>query len=154
MFLEAVLWLAAAIGWLSLMVRIGTLRPRTALQALKQNRAAIALLLNFALATALCWSEVPFNFWLWVLIDLAAALAIFNDDMTREEIAINLLFPVAWAAYLIGGEVREWGAAAVVLAQFLLVGLYGEAATSARALWAAHRPSRHADLMVRVAYAV
>lgn len=154
MLLEAVLWSAAAIGWLSLMANIGARRPRGAWEALRQNRAAVALLLNFALATTLCWSGVPFNFWLWVLIDVATALAIFNPDMRREEIAINLLFPVGWIAYLIGGEVREWGAAAVVVAQFMLVGVYGEVATKAQSLWAGCRLWRHADLMVGVAYAV
>lgn len=148
MLIELVLMLAAGVGWASLIGNLAARRPRSVVDALKQNRTTLALLVNFAISTGLCWADVPFNFWFWVLIDVAAGLAILNEDNTRDEIAILILYPVAWACYAIGGDVRLYGSSAVVVAQFLLTSPRQEMIAQVRRLFHYLRPPDRADLIV------
>jgi hypothetical protein len=103
--LAVVFWLAVACGCVS---------------ALTGNRTAWALLASVGLCFGFGYAEVPFNFVVWVLIDLAVALTIIRPTMTKADCVILALFIPAWCFYLLPPDTRFWGSFVVVVAQLVL----------------------------------
>lgn len=103
---EAGLWIAAGIGFVSLLMG---------------QRTAIPLLASFGLSAFLCWKQVHFYPEVWVAIDIAVILAIVAiTELRRSEWLIIYLFAAAWIGYAFPPEIRFWTSWAVVIAQFLL----------------------------------
>lgn len=73
---------------------------------------AAALLASNAFTFALCRAGVPFNFVLWVVVDLVVILIVIRPEMTRRDLVILALFAPIWALYLLR---PEWWAQAVIL---------------------------------------
>lgn len=103
---EAGLWIAAGIGFLSLLLG---------------SRTAIPLLASFGLVAALCYSGVRFEPAVWLLIDFAVILCIVsNPKMNQADLIILCLFFPAWVAYWLPADMRAallWG---VIVGQFVL----------------------------------
>lgn len=87
---------------------------------LTRNWTAGALLASFAFSMALCRSGVPFNFVLWVVIDLVVILFVIRKDMSRRDLTIIALFAPAWTLYLFQPLMWSQAVAALVAAQMLL----------------------------------
>ncbi len=112
------LWVASAIAVMGVAAR-----PR--------NRTPWALLAGVVLCKALDHYGVEFNFLFWWLIDVLVISIIVPIDagfnirravrhMSRADMSIVLLFPVAWLVYLTPDPWRFYGSTAVVIAQLLL----------------------------------
>lgn len=133
LLLGAAMWLASGIGLAALVAG---------------NRTAAPLLASFLLASALCWAGVPFNFFFWLVIDVAVILVIARPEMTRADIWIVLLFAPAWALYLMPESPwMWWGTGAVVIAQFMLTVPYARLAAAVKARWRRRRAPRRRDLL-------
>ena len=63
---------------------------------------------------------VPFNFVVWMLIDLAVVAVIIRPAMTAADCIVIALFIPAWCFYLLPAETRFAGSFAVVVAQLVL----------------------------------
>ena len=100
-----VFWLAVACGVAS---------------AATGNRTAWALLASVGLCFAFDYARVPFNFVLWLLIDLGVVLVIIRPRMTKTDCVILALFIPAWCFYLLPPDTRFWGSFVVVVAQLAL----------------------------------
>lgn len=85
-----------------------------------RNMTAAALLATNAFTIGLDRLGVPFNFVLWIVVDLAAILCIMHPTMTRRDVAVIALFGPAWVLYLVQGEWPTNATKAVVSAQMLL----------------------------------
>lgn len=105
MTLAVVFWLAVACAVVS---------------AATRNRTAWALLASVGLCFALDYLGAPFNFVLWMLIDLAVVLVIIRPTMTKTDCVIIALFIPAWCFYLLPADTRFWGSFVVVVAQLVL----------------------------------
>jgi hypothetical protein len=103
--LAVVFWLAFACGVVS---------------AITGNRTAWALLASVGLCFAFDYAQVPFNFVVWTLIDLAVVGAIIRPKMTAADCVIIALFVPAWCFYLLPADTRFWGSFVVVVAQLVL----------------------------------
>ena len=91
------------------------------------NRTAWPLLASVGTAILLEQMGVPFNPWLWMLIDFMVLLAIMVmvlQDMLRfddSDAIIVGLFPIAWIFYAFDDHpILRYGTLAVVATQFLL----------------------------------
>jgi hypothetical protein len=102
--LQVVFWLAVACGVIS---------------AATGNRTAWVLLASVGLCFAFGELRIPFNFIIWVLIDLAVILAIIRPTMTKADCIILALFVPAWCFYLLPPDPRFWGSFVVVVAQLV-----------------------------------
>lgn len=78
--------------------------------AVARNLTAIALLASFAFSEALCKLGVPFNFVLWVVIDLLVIICIIRPDMRHRELVVLALFLPIWALYIAW---PQWGPQAI-----------------------------------------
>jgi hypothetical protein len=85
------------------------------------NRTAWALLASVGMCLGLEHFAVPFNFFLWLLIDLAVILIIIRPEMTVADVVVLALFIPAWVSYLLPPEPRFGVSMAVVIAQLALV---------------------------------
>lgn len=103
--IEVVFWLAVACAVLGAMAR---------------NRTAIALLGSVMVCMAMNYAQVPFNFVVWMLIDLVIVLVIIHPKMTKVDCVILALFIPAWCFYLLPADTRFWGTFVVVVAQLTL----------------------------------
>jgi hypothetical protein len=103
--LAVVFWLAVACGVVS---------------ASTGNRTAWALLASVGLCFAFDHFGVPFNFVVWMLIDLAVVAVIIRPTMTAVDCIVIALFIPAWCFYLLPAETRFAGSFAVVVAQLVL----------------------------------
>jgi hypothetical protein len=80
--------------------------------AVTRNPTALALLGSNAFTIALCKLDVPFNFVLWVMVDLVVVLLVMRPTMTRIDVAILALFGPIWVLYIVQ---PDWWAQAVIL---------------------------------------
>jgi hypothetical protein len=119
---EVLFWLAVACGVVS---------------ASTGNRTAWALLASVALCLGLDSAGVPFNFVLWLLIDLVVILVIIRPTMTVADCVILALFIPAWVGYLLPDAQRFQIGFVVVVAQLLLT---FPAETVRRALTSFYKP--------------
>lgn len=103
--LQVIFWLSVACGVLG---------------ATTGNRTAFALLASVLICLAMNYGEVPFNFVVWMLIDLVIVLAIIHPKMTKVDCVILALFIPAWCFYLLPADTRFWGTFVVVVAQLTL----------------------------------
>jgi hypothetical protein len=103
--IQVVFWLAVACAVLG---------------ALTRNRTAVMLLASALLCLGMNYVQVPFNFVVWMLIDLAVVSGIIHYKMTRTDCVIIALFIPAWCFYLLPAETRFWGTFVVVVAQLAL----------------------------------
>lgn len=103
--MQVAFWIAVACGVLG---------------AVTGNRTAWILLASVGLCLALDRYQVPFNFVLWLLIDLVVILAILRPDLTKADCVVLALFVPAWVFYLMPPDTRFTGSFAVVVAQLLL----------------------------------
>jgi len=88
--------------------------------ALKGNRTAWALLASTAFTATITVAGVPFNPFVWALIDLAVVVAILHPRMTVCDVGVAVLFIPVWCLYM---ERPTWISPAVTLIvslQFLL----------------------------------
>lgn len=88
--------------------------------ALTRNLTATVLLGSFVFSTALCRLDVPFNFVLWITIDLVAILIVMRPHMTGRDVAVIAMFGPAWVLYLT--QPSWWGHAVnlIVASQMFL----------------------------------
>lgn len=85
------------------------------------NRTARPLIASAGLTSALTLLGVPFNFGLWLSIDVAVIHAIERTSKVREaEQAIFALFPPAWVLYHLQPPGWNDAVAVIVALQFLL----------------------------------
>ena len=102
------------------------------LGAVTRSRTAMALLGSVAACLVMDYAQVPFDFVTWVLIDLLVIAIIipyeFGDSvktvirrMSKNDIWVVLLFPVAWVAYLTYDPWRYYGSMLVVISQLFLM---------------------------------
>lgn len=83
--------------------------------------AARPLIASVGLVCALTLLGVPFDFGLWVSIDVAAICIIEAlGRVGKKERAIMALFPVAWVLYHLQPPWWRDGVSLIVTAQFLL----------------------------------
>jgi hypothetical protein len=75
--------------------------------ALARDPAAAALLGSNAFTYALCLLGVPFNFVLWVVVDLMAMLFIIRRDMSRRDLVVLALYLPIWPCYFEWNEVTS-----------------------------------------------
>lgn len=88
--------------------------------SLARNVTAAALLGSLVFSLGLIAVGVPFNFLLWMGIDVVVILFIVRPDMKRRDLVILALFLPVWAIYL---TMPAWCAEAIktiVAAQMLL----------------------------------
>lgn len=102
---QIVFWLALACGVVS---------------AATGNRTAWALLASVGLCFGFEYFAIPFNFVVWMLIDLAVVAAIIRPAMTAADCVILALFIPAWCFYLLPPDTRFVGSFVVVVAQLAL----------------------------------
>lgn len=87
----------------------------------KGNRAARPLIASAALSCILALLGVPFDFGLWLSIDVAVIYAIERTARVKEaEQAIFALFPPAWVLYHLQPTGWREAVAVIVALQFLL----------------------------------
>ncbi len=85
------------------------------------RRAARPLIASAALVSALSLAGVPFDFRLWLSIDVAVICAIeLCGPVGKSERAIMALFPVAWVFYQVQPPWWNDAVTLIVSAQFLL----------------------------------
>lgn len=85
------------------------------------NRAAWALLGSTMLTSALILARVPFDFGLWLLIDVAVIVAIESGPVRKQERAVIALFAPAWVLYHLMPPWADKAITLIVAAQFFLV---------------------------------
>lgn len=103
------------IDWL---LAIATLAALTG--SLARNVTAAALLGSLVFSLGLIAVGVPFNFLLWMGIDVVVIAFVIRHDMRRRDLAILALFLPTWALYL---TIPPWwveAIKAIVAAQMLL----------------------------------
>ncbi len=88
--------------------------------ALMWDRTAWALLVGHSLAQALIDRGVPFEWTLWLPIDLCILAAIARSNMKLVDVLIVGLFPLAWIGYEMDGWAGYYLVLAVVELQLLL----------------------------------
>jgi hypothetical protein len=103
--IQIVFWLAVAFAVLG---------------AATRNRTAMALLASVAVCIALSYAQVPFNFVVWMLLDLVIVLVIIHPKMTKTDCVILALFIPAWCFYLLPADTRFWGTFVIVVVQMAL----------------------------------
>lgn len=130
--MQAAFWIAVACG---------------AISALTGNRTAWALLASVAMCIGLDHFAVPFNFVLWILIDLVVILFIIRPTMTATDCVILALFVPAWVFYLLPPEPRFLGGFVVVVMQLLLT-FPADVICGAVSRYRAERPDDPFDKMV------
>lgn len=112
------------------------------------RRSSIQLLASAVLAISLGVLAVPFNFYFWLMIDLAVIIAIWHEDMSYRDMAIVVLFVPGWVNYaLTGSEPYFWISWGIVMAQFCLT-LPLERAKQRMSRWVAKLKGDHFDLLV------
>lgn len=130
--LTVIFWLAVACGLAG---------------ALARNRTAYALLASIAVCLVMEHYAVPFNFVLWVLIDLVVVLVIIRPALSRTDVIVLALFIPAWVAYLLPEYPRFAISFSVVVAQLALT-FPVEPLRRKLAGWAAPRRPGDFDKMV------
>ncbi len=96
-----------------------------------KNRTVWALLAGIAVSKTLDWRGFEFDRSAWMMLDLLVIAAIvpykWGDRimtawgrMSKVDMSIVLLFPLAWMVYLTPDPWRYYGSVSVVIAQLLL----------------------------------
>lgn len=88
--------------------------------AMRGNRTAWALLGSAIFTSVITLAGVPFNSFLWMLIDLAVVMLIMHARMSVCDTIILMLFIPAWCLYVVDGWFVYYAVSLIVTLQFLL----------------------------------